>query len=495
MPADDHSRDNPATRGGSEPAPPEQTSTAVFQRTGGRRLDVVFGLVGTFMQVGSGLVMLPAAASMLSPPALTFWYVFLTIQTLALLIEFGFTPTLSRNFTYVLSGAQALQTEGVPPAGKGTVNAPLLANLLRASQRLYLGMALIVFVALGVGGTAYLIALSRTTTDIAHIWTAWGVFIAALAVQTAFNWQGAIMVGADRMRENYQVFALARFLQVALSVGGLFLFHSVLTLSIAYAISVIVGVTHARLVIRDVMKRVAHVPADTKAANGILRLILPTASKLGWVTVGEFFTNRFALFAVSLAVGAAAAAEYAVTMQVMMVILTVAQIGTSLSIPRLAAARLARDMDAMRELYAFCIVLSVTMLACASGAFIVLGEPLLRLIGSETLLPPVPVLILLAVIYTITVNAHTAMNVIVTGNQVPHLRAVLLTGAATTIGVIVVALMKGDLFAFVAVQGVTQLAFNFWRWPLYAFRETGLTVRTLYSSAIAGARRVVLGTA
>lgn len=477
----------------STAAAPGSEGAAPARKRGDRRLDFMFGVLGTFLQVGTGVVMLPAAAAALSPSALTFWYVFLTIQTLALLIEFGFTPTLARNFTYVFSGARVLRTEGVPESTDAGVSVELLANLLRASRRLYFGMSLIVILLIGVGGTIYLAALTRTTTDVAYVWPAWAIFLVAMTVQTNYSWQGCVMVGADRMRQNYQVFTVARLIQVVLSLTGLYFFPNVLTLSAAYAVSVLVGRVHARFVVRDVLRMVAHTKTELTKVNDILRTIVPTAAKLGWVTLGEFFTNRFSLFAVSLAVGAAAAAEYAITLQAMMVLLTVSQIATAMSVPRMAAAQLANDKRAMADIYAFCLVLSVTLLGLGSASMIILGEPILRLIGSETMLPALPVLILLSVIYTVAVSAHTAMNVITAGNRVPHLRAVLLTGAATTIGVIIVAFMKGDLFAFVAVQGITQAAFNFWRWPMYAFRETGLTGSRLLPSAVSGAKRVVLG--
>jgi O-antigen/teichoic acid export membrane protein len=317
------------------------------------------------------------------------------------------------------------------------------------------------------------------------------VFIGALCFQTYYNWQACVAIGADRLRQNYQVFIVARAVQVILSLGGLYFFPNILTLAVAYAVSAVLARVLLGRVIRDLLARAT--PGEPAAAGDLLRTITPTALRLGWATVGEFFTNRFSLFAVSLAIGAAAAAEYALTLQAMMVLLTVSQIGTSLSVPRLAAARLTGDKDALRDLYAFCIVASVTLLGVGSAAFIVVGEPILRFIGSETMLPPLPILILLAVIYTVSVNAHTAMNIITTGNRVPQLRAVLVTGLATTIGVIIVALTTKDLFTFVAVQGVTQLAFNWWRWPVFAFRETGLTLGVLLQSAIAGGRRVVLG--
>lgn len=471
----------------------EDDTKAPLLKKGGRRFDFLFGLVGTFLHVGTGIIMLPVIAATLTPSALTFWYVFMTIQTLALLIEFGFTPTLARNFTYVFSGANRLQAEGVPESGGGALNRDLFASLLRASRWLYAGMALIVALLLGVGGTIYLTALARTTTDVAYIWPAWAAFIFALTLQTNFNWQMCVMVGADRMRQDYENFIFARSVQVVLSLAGLYFFPNILTLAVAYAVSVMVSRLHAWLVIRDLLRLGAGVRPDTKAAVGILRTIMPMAAKLGWVTLGEFFTNRFSLFAVSLAIGAAAAAEYAITMQIMIVLLAIAQMGYSLAGPRLASARLTGDSQAVCELYAFCIVFGVALLGVSFAGLIALGEPILRLVGSDTLLPPLPVLILLSAIFLLTTNMQSAMNIITTGNQVPHMRAVLITGIATTLGVIAVAFAEGNLLAFVAVQGVTQLAFNFWRWPVYAFRDSGLTLGSLWGSAIAGGKRVVLG--
>lgn len=459
-----------------------------------RRLDVVYAGIGTLLQVGTGIIMLPAIAATLSPSELTFWYVFLSIHTLAILLEFGFTPTLSRNFTYVFAGAQTLQSEGVASAAsRGPLNTALFANLLRACQRFYLALGAAVFVLLGVGGTLYLHALIQTTNDTAFVWEGWAVFLAALVVQTSLNWQGCLLVGADRQQRHYQIIITARVVQVTLSLIGLYLWPNVLSLAIAYALSIGVSRLLAGLSIADLRRRAAEHAVDAAQSMRILKTIAPNAVKLGWTTLGDFFTTRFALFAVSLAVGAAAAAEYALLMQAMMVLLSVSQIVTYVSMPRMATARIAGDMKAMREYYALAAVASVGLLGAGSVGLILLGEPILRLIGSNTMLPPLPVLILIGAMFTVMVNAHTAMNVITSGNRVPHLRAVLATAAVTTLLTIIAAALRLDLFLIIAIQAGTQLAFNFWRWPVYAFRETGLTLGTLWSSAVAGARRVLLG--
>lgn len=476
--------EKPAAQGGGEPPP---------RPAGARRVDAAFAVVGTGLHVGTGLILLPTIAVTLSPSALTFWYVFLTIHTLALLIEFGFTPTLSRNFTFVLSGARELEEEGVPRRGDGPIDNTLFANLLRASQRLYGLLGLCVLAFLGIGGTIYLYALARTTPDTEFLWPAWAVFLASLVLLTSFMWQTSLLMGADRMRQFYQVYIASRLVQLALSVGGLLFFPNVFTLALAFAASVIVTRLVGRYFVRDLVAQARGAESSASEATRILRVVSPIAVRQGWVAIGEFFTNRFALFAVSLALGASAAAGYAITTQVMIVLINVAQIGAVLSVPRMAAARLQRDEAAVRELFAFSTAMSLVLVIGGAVAFTVLGGPVLHAFGAETTLPPWPVLAVLGAVYAFNAHTQTTLNCITTGNRVPYLRAVLLTGLATTLAIIAVALAGGGLMEFAIVQGLTQMAFNFWRWPVYAWRETGLTWGTFPVSVLRGARRVLAG--
>lgn len=456
-----------------------------------RALDLIYGVVGLFMQVGTGLVMLPLTATMLAPSELTFWSVFLAIQAFSYLIEFGFTPTFARNFTYVLNGADRLVAEGVPSEKSGAVNLVLLRELLSTSQKLYAILALIVLLVLGIGGTYYIAMLARTAEDVSYIWTSWALFVGTLVFHTYMNWQACVVMGADRMREYYQVITVARLAQVVLSVAGLIIYQGILSLVVAYAISAIVMRLHYQFIARDVGDLVKEVPEARGAVRRIMRVVAPNAIRSGWTTVGAYFTTRFSFLVISLALGASLAAEYAIAQQAFFALMAISIVVGQLNNTRMTSARISRDMPVLRDMYAFSVFFGCTVFLCGSAAMVLLGEPILQLIGSQTLLPPVPVLAAMTVIIVLDIHANFAMGYIVTGNSIPHMRAVLVTGVAVAVSVGIVYYMKGDLLTFVLVQGVMQACYNFWRWPLQVYRELEITPRNFLPAAFAGARRML----
>lgn len=456
----------------------------------GRRQDLVFGIVSVALQVVAGVVMLPLTAVMLSSAELTFWYVFLTIQALAVLIEFGFAPTFARNITYALAGARSIEAKGVPTQSSGGPNMDLFAQLVSVSRRLSHVLAFVVLVIVGIGGTVYSGALLESAQDAPRFWLAWGIFLGSIYLQIAMNWQTSLVLGADRMADHYKIYISSRLTQVVLSVIGLLILPDLLSLAIAHAASIVVSRVHSHLVIRDLLSAARARPVRRGDAGAVLAKLWPTALCLGGVTIGEFLSSRVILLIVSLAVGAIAAAEFAVSLQAMLVLLSVAQVGASISLPRIAAARVRGDRVELRELYAFAIAAAFIILGFGLVALVTVGELLLALVGSNTFLPDPAILLVLSLTFLMTANMQIAASVIMSANRVPHTRAVLVTGAATAIAVSLAAWAGADLLSLVLVQALAIGAYNAWKWPKVAFEEAGLNGGNFLASTLAGARRI-----
>lgn len=456
-----------------------------------RHIDLLFGMVGLFLQVGTGLIMLPLTATMLAPAELTFWSVFLSIQAMSYLIEFGFTPSFARNFTYVLGGANRLVAEGVPPEKTGIVNRELLSDLLSASRTIYMLLSLVVFAVLAVGGSIYVNALANTTQGVPYVWESWALFAGAIVFHTYMNWQAGVVMGADRMREYYQIVTVARLVQVVLSVIGLLIMPNLLTLTIAYVVSAVVMRVHYQLVARQVTQLVDGMKSAPGATQRILSFIAPNAVKIGWVTIGNYLTARFGFLVVSLSLGAAMAAEYAIAQQAYFALVAISLVAGHLNNARMTSARLHGETAVMREIYAFTVIFAGAVFLSGALVLTFAGEWLLQLIGSQTLLPPLLILGAMTVIFLLDMNANIAMGFIATSNSIPYMRAVIVTGVMVAIGTIVVAVTKGGLMEFILVQGALQLAYNFWRWPRLVCSELGLTLGNFVGAAIAGGRRML----
>lgn len=118
--------------------------------------DVVWGYITMAFNYGTGLFTLPFILSMLSAEEVGMNYLMLTISNLVILADFGFSQQFGRNLTYILSGAQSLQKEGISGVKLGAINYQLVATLIKTAKFVYLRMSLLVLAGMLTLGTIYI---------------------------------------------------------------------------------------------------------------------------------------------------------------------------------------------------------------------------------------------------------------------------------------------------------------------------------------------------
>ena len=74
--------------------------------------DVFWSYLGFFINIANGLIILPFLLLYLSPQEIGLWYTFMSISAFVMLLDFGFSPTLIRNVSYVWGGAKELYKTG-----------------------------------------------------------------------------------------------------------------------------------------------------------------------------------------------------------------------------------------------------------------------------------------------------------------------------------------------------------------------------------------------
>lgn len=485
-----HTGDQPEEAGGGAPPPP--SGDGAHDKGPDRRGDFLVGAFGMFMQMGAGLIMLPITAVYLSSSELTFWSVFLTIQVLNSLLEFGFSPAFARNFTYVFSGARKLSREGVPEKESAACDLQVLTNLLGAARRFYAILGAISFTLLATAGSAYLYMLHQHLPDVETVWSSWAVLVAAHAASTYFNWQTALLIGADRMRQNYLVMIGSRLAQVVFSVVGLMLTQSLYVMALGYLLSIFVFRALTHFFVRDITRSTAAYKAEPAVSAEMTKVVAHNAAKVGWVTLGGFLTNRFNVLCYSLFLTAQAAAEYAIAQQALNAVVSVSLVGIYMLTPMLVNARVHNDRQTMRETLSFVNLLAFVIFLCGVLGLSVLGEPLLELINSKTLLPDILPLLLICLVCWLDTQVTIATQFIQTSNKVPYLKAMVVTGVAVASSVMLAGWLGADLWILLCIQAGGVLAYNAWKWPLAAAAEAGLTSSNFLPSAVAGARRILL---
>ena len=74
--------------------------------------DVLWNYAATFLKIAASVLLLPIILRRMPTEMVGIWSVFMTITAFSTLLDFGFSPSFTRNVTYIFSGVRTLQKKG-----------------------------------------------------------------------------------------------------------------------------------------------------------------------------------------------------------------------------------------------------------------------------------------------------------------------------------------------------------------------------------------------
>jgi hypothetical protein len=429
-------------------------------------------------RLASGIVLLPLLIRVLSRAELGLYYVFLELGAIAYLADFGFSLSVERSVAYAVGGARGLSAKGVVPgeAGKGP-NEALLAEILRASRRLYRWLALGAAVVLALGGSIVVgLGIDQAESRPSVIWLAWAIHLVATSLEIYSLFWVAALRGLNAVTPSARWLSIAYGLKLALSAVFLLAGFGLLSVPVAGLIS---GIVLRAGAAREVFKRTRF---DSPPAPGETRRILsalwPNSWRLG-AQLGAVFATNSAFASICMAVdrlGPEAYQAYGLSMQVMRITLGIAAVWTSVKWPVVAQHRARGEREAIVAVLAPRFRLHLATFLFLAFCAVVAGPRLLALLDTDKELLALPLLALLAVNALGELNFAFWTTLISTENRIPSTWPLVITqGLALTAALILVFGLGWGLAAFVVSPLVLGWAFNYWWWAREGARMLGTT--------------------
>lgn len=455
--------------------------------------DIFWGYFSQFLQYGAALLVLPILLRRLSSAELGVWYVFMTISALVNMLDMGFTHTLARNVSYVMGGARHLLKTGYQVTNTpGEVDYGLLKAIIKSSQRIFLGIALLALLLLASVGSWYIVRISHGQMDQRALLEAWGIFVAATVINLYYKYFTPLLQGRELFVGLYKATTIANLGFVAVTLILLYAGAGLRGVAVGFLSSALLGRWLCWHFFFDAgfRQRMAAVAAAQLPIREIFLLLWHNAWRMGVGVIGTFLILRANTLLASVYLGLEATATYALTLQVFTVLQSIASVAFTIQQPQLAKLRVKNDRSAMVNTIEIGLASSLGLFLVGAAVLIGLGNPLIEMIAGHTELLPRPLLAWLALTIFLELNHSLAATVIVTGNRVPFVKAAVGSGVAIFI-MSWYGLKYGQqqIGWLIASQFVVQLAYNNWKWPLQMARELQLK----YSHCIAnGLRRIYL---
>lgn len=439
--------------------------------------DMLWSYAAQFFNVGAGFITLPLILHMLTTEEIAMNYLMLTVGSLVALIDFGFAPQFGRNVTYVFSGAQHLEKEGLNPEVGGMVNYHLLKSLILVAKRVYLYMSLVVLVLMLTLGTWYIWNVTNGFTDVHNSFIIWCVYSISTFFNIYFFYYSSLLTGRGQIMESKKAMMAQKVIYIVLCY--------LLLLSGCGLISVCIANLVApfferwlcyRYFYDDKLKeKLKSESVTSKELKDVFEIIWYNAKKLGVNFIGAYAILKASMFIAGLYLSSSLIASYGLMTQLTNILVGVSTTFFMSYMPKITSYRVSHDKDGMVRSFAWSMNVFYLIFIAGSIVLCLAGPYLLNLIGSKAVLPTTSLLALFLFVTLLENNHSLYCTLITTGNSVPFVTTGLVSGGLICVfDILVLQYTDWNLFGIVLVQGIVQLACNNWYWPRWVCREMNI---------------------
>jgi len=439
--------------------------------------DILWNFLATFMRVASGLIVLPLVLRLLSTDEVGLWAVFLSISSLSILLDFGFSNSFTRNITYIFSGVKALKAEGYHTTNNSdnSVDYGLLKSVITAMKRYY-GIIAVIFLAVFIVASPFyftdILEEKYTGSNKSEVWIAWYTYGGLVAYQIYTFYYNSLLAGRGFVKKLNQIVIISQASRILSSVFFLLLGFGLLSLVIGQLVSDIVNRILAYQAFYDKTLRKQLKDAILTPVNAIMKVMTPNAIKIGVTTLGSFFLGKGIIFFAVKNLTLGEIASYSTTKQMIDLIMSLSTIWFSTFYPKLTMHRVNEEMiDAKRMYLKGNLAMLGVYIVCGIG-LIVVGPFLLNVIHSKTQLLTTTMIFVLLLGALFDSNQNMATSFLLTGNEVPFMKPTIYTGILSLcILLFGLYFTKIGVWAMIIAPFIALSVYSYWKWPLVVSKQ------------------------
>lgn len=454
--------------------------------------EIFWSYLAQFLSIGAGIVTLPFILNKLTAEEIGLNYILVTIGSIIALVDLGFAPQFARNFTYVFSGAQKIEKEGIGETGDKT-NYDLLKSLLKTARYLYALLAGIALILLLIIGTPYVYITTNGFSSVNNSLWIWIVYASGIFFQIYYSYYFSMLLGAGHIKEEKYALIGNNILRIAILLTLLYCGFGLISVSIAQLISPFFGRILSHKVfysdsIKKELSKCSTISREQIFKN--LKILWYNAKRTAVMLVGSYAILKLSMFVAGLYMSLEAFASYGLMVQLTGLLGGFSSTVIQISQPKYASLRVNHKYNKLIINFSEAIIISYILFLIGSLIYISFGNQILCIIKSNVLLPNKNILFLYCIVIFLEYNHANFSTLISSNNDIPFAPASILTGIAVCIGSIMVLLYTNwGIIGLVIVQGLCQAAYQNWKWPQYALNDFKISYIHLISLGFYGLKK------
>lgn len=441
--------------------------------------DVIFGYIAQFFSVSSGIFILPLILHTLTKEEIGLNYLLLTLGSLVSLFDFGFAQQFGRNISYIFSGAQNLDKEGIDVAiDSKNINFNLLATILVTAKFVYRRIATIVLLCMISFGTFYIYVVTNGFIKVDHSLLIWIIFSFSTFFNIYYSYYNSFLLGKGLVLESKKALLYSRIIYIILSVLFLLLGFGLIGIVIANLIAPFYNrfISYNFFYTTELKAKLNTYFVSNTEVLQLFHILWHNTKKLGLVFISTNATNLISLFLAGLYLPLTVTASYGLMIQMTGLVMIISRTLFDMYQPRFSSLRILGEKDMLLKEFAFSMNVYYLLFIIGSFCLAFLGPWVLTLIDSNTQLPPFKTLLFFALIVFLEGNHSKFSAIIITSNTIPFVRSSLIVCFFIALGsYISLRFTSLEIIGLVLVQGICQLVYSNWKWPYFVCKQFGIS--------------------
>lgn len=439
------------------------------------RKEVIWSYLATFLQIGSGVILFPLILNIFSSEKVGVWSIFITIGSLVSLLEFGFTPSFTRNITYIISGVNKLVVKGISSKNLDSeINYALLGNTIKAMKWFYSRIAIIAFILLISLGSYYINNIIKDVfqEDKSEIIISWIIFCIVNTYNIYTLYYDSLLIGFGLILRNKQIIIISQFIYLISSTLFLLLGYGLLSIVISQALMIVLKriLSYYFCFTPELKEKIANI--NTSEYFDVIKIILPNSIKIGLTGIGAFLVLQSSVIIGSLYLSLDQIASYGITVQLINVIASLSVVYFSSLTPKIAFLRVENDKLSLIKIYRRSVLLMLLTFILGYSIVVLVGNPLLTVLNSQTHFLNNYMILFMFLFAFLEKNHSIAGGFLLLKNEVPYFKASIISGIATALLLILLVKYANlGVWGMIIAPGLVQAVYQNWKWPKVLIKE------------------------
>lgn len=437
--------------------------------------DVIWSYLAQFFGIASGIFILPIILRLLSTEEIALNYLIGSLGSMVALFDFGFAPQFGRNITYVFSGAQEIQKKGIQDLnGLGEINYNLLANMINTAKFVYLRIAIFSGIVLCTFGTWYIYSVTNGFTSVNHVIWIWIFTIVSIFLSFYFTYFDSLLIGRGLIRKAKIAGIISKVVYISLAISFLYMGYGLFGVAISSLCSTFVYrfISYRFFYDHDFKEKLRGIKPKPEERKELFLKIWHNSSRLGLVFISAYAINNLSMFLAGLYLSSEEVASYGLLIQLVGIIGVVSGTLINSYNPTFASLRISGKSKELMQTFSFALFVYLSLFIMGASFLIFLGPMVLEFIGSNAVLPNAYIMMAYCLVVILENNHSNFGTLIVTKNEVPFLKSSVIAGFFVAIGdFLVLNYLSFGVLGLILVQGIVQLSYANWKWPLLVCQE------------------------